>query len=130
MPPNGKWLAFTSSESGKNEVHVQSFPEAAGRWMISNDGGSGKVTRSVWSSDGSELFYMRGSAIFTVPVTEKPSFSFGEPEMLFNVSVTTASTDFAVSADGERILTNELPPTAQDKIGARLIQNWVSVLGR
>ncbi|MDX2472847.1 MAG: protein kinase [Candidatus Krumholzibacteria bacterium] len=130
LSPDGKWLAFTSDESGKSEVHVQSFPEATGRWMVSSDSGPGNVTRPVWSSDGRELFYLRGGAIVVVPVTGGSSFSFGEPQTLFSVSVTTASTDYAVSVDGQRILTNELPPTEQDMIGARLIQNWVSALER
>jgi len=130
LSPDGRWLAFTSDESGKNEVHVQSFPEATGRWMISSDAGPGNVTRPVWRSDGRELFYLRGGAIVAVPVTGEPSFSFGQPQTLFSVSVTTASTDFAVKNDGQRILTNELPPTEQDMVGARLIQNWVSALNR
>ncbi len=130
LSPDGKWLAFTSDESGKNEVHVQSYPEATGRWMVSSDSGPGNVTRPVWRSDGRELFYIRGSLIVAVPVTEEPSFSFGEPQNLFNVSVTTASSDYSVSVDGQRILTNELPPTEQDMVGARLIQNWVSALER
>jgi len=65
-----------------------------------------------------------------VPVTGDPSLSFGLPQTLFSVSVTTASTDFVVNNDGQRILTNELPPTEQDMVGARLIQNWVSALNR
>jgi hypothetical protein len=124
LSPNGKWLAFTSDESGKNEVYVQSFPEAGGRWMVSSDTVSGDANRPIWSHDGKELFYVRGGSIVAVPVTTESDFTFGEPKPLFGVSVPSTRTYFAPSADGQRILTNEFPPTGQDKIGARLIQNW------
>ena len=121
LSPDGRWLAFTSDESGNNEVYVQSFPKAAGRWMVSGDAGSGGASRPTWRRDGRELFYLRGGSIVAVPLDGEATFSFGEPKTLFNVSVTTASSYFAVSNDGQRILTNELPPTDQKKIGARLI---------
>ncbi len=80
--------------------------------------------------DTGELFYLRGASIVAVPVNLEDGFSFGEPQTLFGVSVTTGSGYYAVSGDGQRILTNEIPPTDQDKIGARLIQNWTASLAR
>jgi len=130
LSPDGNWLAFTSDESGKLEVYVQSYPEASGRWMVSNESGLGAAARPVWSHDGRELFYLRGASIVAVPVNLEDGFSFGELQTLFGDSVTTGSGYYAVSGDGQRILTNEIPPTDQDKIGARLIQNWVSGLSQ
>ena len=63
-----------------------------------------------------------------VPVSGDRALSFGQPETLFRISVTTTSAQFEVSADGQRILVNELPPTEKNLIGARLIQNWVSMV--
>ena len=128
LSPDGKWLAFISGESGNEEVYIQSFPEPTGRWMVSSDSGPGKANNPVWSNDGRELFYLRGSAIVVVPVTGDSSLSFGQPKSLFSVSFTTANANFAVSNDGQRILVNELPPAKLNMIGARLIQNWVSAL--
>jgi len=130
LSPDGRWLAFSSMESGKVEVYVQSFPEAGGRWMVSNEAGTGPASRPVWRSDGRELFYLRGNSLVSVPVSTESGFSFGEPRVLFGVSVTGSGGYYAVSRDGQRILTVELPPTNQDKIGARLIQNWVAALAR
>jgi Tol biopolymer transport system component len=130
LSPDGRWLAFTSNESGKIEVYVQSFPEAAGRWMISNDAGPGPSSRPAWRGDGRELYYLRGGALVAVPVTGDATFSFGTPKTLFSMSVTTATADYAVSEDGQRILTNELPPADPSKVGARLIQNWTQALAR
>jgi Tol biopolymer transport system component len=130
LSPDGRWLAFTSDESGSVEAYVQSYPEPTGRWRVSNDPGAGNVARPRWRKDGRELFYLRGGSVVVVPVKEAATFSFGEPTVLFSVSVTAASSDINISGDGQRILTNDLPPTNQNKIGARLIQNWLGVIDR
>jgi len=52
--PDGKWVAFVSSDSGRPEVFVQSFPEGRGRTQISTGGG----TQVRWSADGKEIFYL------------------------------------------------------------------------
>jgi Tol biopolymer transport system component len=130
LSPDGRWLAFVSNESGKYEVYVQSFPEAKGRWMVSSDAGPRSADRPRWRSDGRELYYLRGGAVVAVPVTGETTFSFGTPKTLFSVSVTSASADYAIDRDGQRILTNELPPADQSNAGARLIQNWPAVLAR
>jgi Tol biopolymer transport system component len=54
---DGKWLAYTSDETGRNEVYVQTFPSLGGKSQVSTGGGS----RPVWSRDGRELFYIGGS---------------------------------------------------------------------
>ncbi len=98
--------------------------------MVSADAAVGSVTQPAWRSDGREIFYLRGSSIVAVPVKGEAGFSFGEPKTLFTVSVTTSNGDFTMSNDGQRILANELPPTDPSKVGARLIQNWVTKLSR
>jgi eukaryotic-like serine/threonine-protein kinase len=130
LSPDGKWLAFASDESGKAEIYVQSFPAAGGRWMVSSDAVPGRASLPMWRSDSRELFYLRGGEILSVPVMGDAGFSFGTPKALFGVSVTSASADYSVSNDGQRILTNELPPADQSRIGARLILNWTSALIR
>jgi serine/threonine-protein kinase len=52
--PDGRWLAYTSDESGRREVYVRSFPGPGGRWLISTDGGDGPR----WNPRGGELFYI------------------------------------------------------------------------
>jgi Tol biopolymer transport system component len=51
--PDGRWLAYSSNESGRNEVYVRPFPNGEGKWMISNGGGG----HPRWSRNGKELFY-------------------------------------------------------------------------
>ena len=69
LSPDGKWIAFVSDESGKSEIYVQGFPEADGRWMVSNDGGARGAYAPVWGDDGRELFYKRGNSVLAIPVT-------------------------------------------------------------
>ena len=130
LSPDGRWLAITSQESGKVETYVQSFPEAGGRWMVSSDKGTGPAQRPIWRRDGKELFYLRGSSVMAVPISTESGFTFGEPKVLFGINVAATNGYYAPSVDGQRILTNEFPPTNQSKIGARLIQNWTAGLER
>jgi len=55
--PDGHWLAYTSNESGRNEIYVQPFPGPGQKIPISTNGGGAPQ----WSSDGSELFYREGT---------------------------------------------------------------------
>src|SRR4029453_15396759 len=52
--PDGRWVAYTSNESGSFEVYVQSFPPSGGKWQISTNGGS----QPQWRHDGKELFFL------------------------------------------------------------------------
>ncbi len=51
--PDGRWLAYTSNESGTYQVYVRAFPDKGGKWQISNAGG----VYPEWSSNGHELFF-------------------------------------------------------------------------
>jgi len=129
LSPDGRWVAYSSNESGTNEVYVQGFPEADGRWMVSNDGGARGAYAPIWSDDGRELFYMRGNSALKIPLTPDTGFSFGTPKTLFGLMVKSGGGSALVVTDnGQRILCNELPPADPSKSGARLIQNWSKVL--
>src|SRR5262249_15615997 len=54
ISPNGRWAAYTSFESGKDEVYVASFPTPIIKRQISTNGG----VQPRWRRDGSELFYV------------------------------------------------------------------------
>ena len=65
--PDGKWTAYASNESGKWEIYVTSFPEAHGKWQVSNGGGD----QPRWRGDGKELFYLAPDGkTCAVPVKE------------------------------------------------------------
>jgi serine/threonine protein kinase len=132
LSPDGKWLAYTSNDMGQaQDVFVQSFPDAGGRWVASGDTNSGFASLAVWRPDGKELYYLRNGLVMAVPVTGDSSLSFGRPTGLFGVSrPTTGNSDYSATADGERFLTNELPPADPSEISATLIQNWTRAIER
>src|SRR2546421_2637297 len=79
--PNGKWVAYTSIESGKIEVYVRPFPVGAGKWQVSSGGGD----QPRWRGDGKELFYLSADhKLMAVEVnTEALTFEHRAPNALF-----------------------------------------------
>ena len=64
VSPNGRWVAYTSKQSGRSEVYVQSFPPSGGEWQISTTGG----VEPAWREDGKELFFTNGDTFYAMPV--------------------------------------------------------------
>ena len=84
VSPDGRWLAYTSIESGTNEVYVRPFPATTGaRWQVSNGGGS----QPRWSPDGRELFFLDGAArLVAAEIRPGPQFEVTELRPLFDAS--------------------------------------------
>jgi Tol biopolymer transport system component len=104
--PDGRFIAYTSDESGNEEIYVQTFPTAAGKWQISTAGGD----QPRWRADGRELFYVsRDSKMMSVQVSTTGSFEAQRPVALFPVSMpvagaTTFQSNYVVMPDGKRFL--------------------------
>jgi Tol biopolymer transport system component len=119
--PDGRWIAYMSSESGRFEVYVQAFPGPGGKWQISTGGGD----QPRWRRDGKALFYVTlDGQLMTVPVRTSPSFEADEPRVLFSPRMRrTLIAQYDVFPDGNRILVNWLP--APDVSGSiEILQNW------
>ena len=87
---DGRWMAYSSDESGRWEVYVRAFPSAGARWQISRDGG----VEPRWGRDGKELFYVSpGETLTTVAVQPAAEFQASAPRALFK-------TRFAASGAG------------------------------
>ena len=123
LSPDGRYLAYQSGESGRQEIYVRPFPDGAGQWPVSVNGG--KQPR--WRSDGNELYYVEGTTLMAVSVSTEQGFTPGQPQVLFE------SPDLApdgigaydVTADGQRfvmIAPFEGDGAAPPKI--RIVQNW------
>jgi serine/threonine-protein kinase len=84
LSPDGRWLAYSSNESGRMEVYVRPYPKVdAGRWQVSQAGGSSPH----WSHTGRELFYKNGAqALVAVAVVPGATFTLGAQVTLFNTS--------------------------------------------
>jgi Tol biopolymer transport system component len=106
---DGKWVAYSSNESGEWEIYVTTFPAAAGKWQVSREGG----TEPRWRADGKEIFYIgQTGTLMAVPVEAGATFSSGAPTPLFQIRgrAPISSTDlftYDVAKDGQRFLVNE-----------------------
>ena len=105
--PDGHWMAYTSDESGRQEIYVQTFPAAGPKWQISTAGG--RFPR--WSRDGRELFYIStDQKLMAVPVKlgdgPGPSLQAGSPQPLFDITSipTTIRFSYEPTMDGRRFL--------------------------
>jgi len=117
ISPDGRWIAYTSTESGRPEVYVERFPQLGAKQQASREGGD----EPLWSRNGTELFYTTGQQGTTCPNSTSPEvcvwrvavdtgtdLRLGRPEVLF-VGGSNAGRGFGrprydVSADGQHFL--------------------------
>ena len=119
LSPDGRWLAYTSDESGETEVYVRPFPGPGGRSQVSTEGGRNPM----WAHNGREIFYLAWDS-FSLTVTTvrtDPDFAVESREQLFTwdpfVS-STANLHWDLSPDDQRILAIGAPPaTGGDGVG-------------
>jgi serine/threonine-protein kinase len=142
VSPDGRWMAYQSNESGREEIYVRPFPNVnKGRWQVSTNGGNSPL----WSPDGQELYYRNGDATLAVAVETEPTFNPGNPEVLFRGTYRSPSTlqitftPWDISPDGKRFLIIKEPgttggdSTAEESAAAGprkiiIVTNWVEEL--
>ena len=125
--PDGRWLAYVSDESGRDEIYVKPYPGPGGKWPISTEGG----TEPQWSADGRELFYRLGDKMMVVGVQSEPAFSSGRPQLVFEGPYLTdlfATSNYDISPDGQRFLMIKEEEGQQDQIN--VVLNWTEELKR
>ena len=126
--PDGRRVAYTSDEAGRNEIYVQPFPGPGGKWQISTEGG----TEAIWNPNGRELFYRNGNRMMAVDIMTQPGFAAGKPKLLFEgpyVPGPTPTANFDVSQDGQRFLM--LKASQQQAITQiHVVLNWFEELKR
>jgi serine/threonine-protein kinase len=127
--PDGRWLAYTSDESGRHEIYVQPYPGPGGKWQISTEGG----TEPAWNPNGRELFYRSGDKMMAVDIATQPGFAAGTPRMLFEGRYEVApvpSANYDVSPDGQRFLM--VKPSEQEAATTQInvVLNWFEELKR
>jgi Tol biopolymer transport system component len=130
--PDGKWIAYSSDESGRREVYVQGFaPDkipatGVGKWTISSAGGD----KPRWSADGKELYYIAlDRKMMAVPVKLTPTFEPGIATALFETNV-TAFSPYDVSPDGRFLLNTVSESAAPVAAPVTLVLNWQQGLKR
>jgi Tol biopolymer transport system component/predicted Ser/Thr protein kinase len=122
--PDGRWIAYTSSEAGNYEVYVRPFhagvPSGSGQWQISNGGGS----HPIWSRDGRELFYETlDNRIMAATYTAKgDSFAVDKPRLWSNTQIMdlfgTQIWNLDLSPDGKRFVVIPRPEATAEQKGS------------
>ena len=131
LSPNGKWVAYTSNESGAYHVIVRSFPDATReKYQISTSGG----TWPRWSRDGHFLYHVDSDGrLLAVPVKTEPSFEVGTAVPLFEFPLPPATTatpnvPYDVAADGRFLVS--APAATDERASISVMLNWTSSLTR
>ena len=130
LSPDGRWIVYTSNESGSFEVYVQPFPITGAKWQVSKGGGQ----QPQWRRDGRELFYIApDKKLVGVEVRAGSDFATGEARALVDTRIAAwersnqQGCQYAVTADGQRFLVNN----ATDSIlPITLMLNWTATLSK
>ena len=129
LSPDGRYVAYQSNASGEIEIYVQPFPDVdEGRWQISTDGG----IHPLWGPDGRELFYRTPRRVMAATVETDPSFTAGNPEVLFEGDYYGGfGRTYDISPDGQRFLMIKSGSQADGTAVERqlvVVTNWFTEL--
>jgi Tol biopolymer transport system component len=123
ISPGGRWLAYVSDESGRDEVYVRPFPGPGGRWVISRGGG----TEPLWSHEGDEIFYRSQEGnLVSAAVTAGETVSVAQRTVLLSAedySTNPFHTLYDISPDGQRFLMVKRTGGSPELI---FVQNWLT----
>lgn len=128
ISPDGRWMAYQNSESGRNEVYITAFPTGGAKWQVSTTGGF----QARWRHDGKELFFVNSTDdIMAVDVsTSSNAIKLGVPHVLFHaVGVQRLAGAYDVTADGRKFLLNS-GNLKEDSEPMTLVQNWPEQLNK
>ena len=125
LSPDGRWLAYSSTESGREEVYVTQFPSGNGKWQVSQAGG----TFPSWRRDGKEIFFigLAGAIQAATVRTKGDQFELDPVHSLFQVSyVAPVGNPYDVAPDGQRFVFTTLPEGVSTPLV--LVTNWPAEL--
>jgi Tol biopolymer transport system component len=116
--PDGRWLAYSSNESGNRELYVRPFPGPGGKSQISIDGGS----HPIWSRDGRQLFFLTpdGRIMVVDYIAGHDSFSPGKPRVWSQKTMPSLGGNYPydLAPDGKRFAVVMNLGTAEEQVGS------------
>jgi hypothetical protein len=118
--PDGRYVAYISDESGRDELYVREFLPEGRKWPVSTHG----ATQVRWSRNGRELFYAESTTLIAVPVSTTGGFTAGPPGRLFSHPgfANWSDPNYDVAADGQRIILPERVGEQERMI--HVVLNW------
>ena len=119
--PDGRWISYTTDESGQSEVYIQSFPEASSRTRVSTSGGFSPY----WRGDGKEVFFVGpgGRLMATEVKVAGSALQVGSPKELFEIP----GEGLFPARDGQRFLT-DVPTEDPGSSPLTVVFNWTREL--
>ena len=125
--PDGRYLAYQSAESGRNEVYVKPFPSGEGKWQVSFNSGSAPR----WNRRGNRLFFLEPGAVtrvLEVDVSTAGAFTIGSPRLVTDSSKfgPMVLVGWDVSPDGMRFLVVRAPNAQRQAANMTIVQNWLA----
>jgi serine/threonine-protein kinase len=128
LSPDGRWLAYTSNESGRNEVYARPWPGPDRKWLVSTGGGF----HPVWARNGRSLFYSTGERLMEVKVTAEAQFRAGQPRLRFAARFADAGTIFAppydIAPDGQRFVASLEGEATKERVDIVAVPDWFEEL--
>ena len=125
--PDGKWIAYSSNESGQYQVYVQPFPPSTAKYQVSRNGGA----QPMWRGDGHELFFIApNSMMMAATIDTARGFQPAVPQSLFPsraAAITSGRRQYAVTRDGKRFLIAALPQ-APSETPITVLVNWLAAV--
>jgi len=126
--PSGRYVAYTSYETGRPEIYVETFPQPTGKWQISATGG----WQPMWRHDGKELYYLTlDNQLMAVAVdSDSSAFQAGTPKQLFQAQVIPSRglrNVYVASPDGQRFLMLTAAG-APKPLPITVVVNWAGLL--
>jgi len=126
LSPDGRWLAYSSTESGREEVYVTHFPDGSGRWQVSQTG----ATFPSWRRDSREIYFIGLDGNFQVASVNPTAaeFELKQVHVLFPTGSYTSplGVPYDVAPDGQRFIFATLPESAPTPLV--LVTNWMGDL--
>jgi Tol biopolymer transport system component len=121
--PDGRFVAYRSNESGRNEVYVRSYAEGGGKRQVSTQGGNNPR----WSRDGREIFFLSQGSLWSAAVQTSSSFTAAAPRKLFDVSddIVRGVDLYDVSPDGEHFVMVQKEPFELRPLELVIVPGWV-----
>lgn len=122
--PDGRFVAYQSDDSGRDEVYVRPYPAPGSRHQVSAQGG----LMPRWSRDGREIFFRSGDSLWTAAVRTSPRFAAEAPRELLRLPEEINSGFYDVTPDGQRFVMVQKDPFELRPIELVMVPNWIEEL--
>ncbi len=120
VSPDGRWLAYMSSASGRDEIYVRSLTGSGGTIPVSSEGGASPI----WAPTGGALYFTNGTTLMRAPATGTP-LQIGAPVLAESLPAETIGVD--VAPDG-RVLVVMRQDNAANRDFLHILLNWSRTL--